>query len=496
MAVDIALDPTVAIDGGDGSIGSPYTRADGQVEQWVFDNVASSGTGNYLHIKSGIRVAPIAGPLNLGTFGNPSFSNPLRISGYDLAFGDGGVADIDMGGNSLWQLTTYQSVNFINCHLHNFGNNQPINTGSNCGFYNCEIADSTYASGYAIDIANGQGLFGCYIHDLGGSTGTILLAGARVENCYIVHAPTVGRGVALNNVNGSIVRNNVHICTGAATQAIRAVQVNVQIVGNSCYSVSGVTSTTSAIHNNTSGAYCCQIINNVISGFATAIELFGGERSAVLFDNDWHDCPNGIANRNRALIDVRNNDVGEQPFVDPAGGDFTVIESLRGEGWPDYVGGDRIQTSPTFVDPGAVQSTSTGGGGDVPEEKDVRFPVVYDGGNKTGTCQVPVDTDVRFGTAVDVADTGRVIVPVGADVRLLVATDVADVGTIAVPRAGRVIEGEPVDTTVGTYTQITAPDVREGEQWGEDGTEYTGTLVVSGTAGGLIRADWQAGYTG
>ncbi len=47
------------------------------------------------------------------------------------------------------------------------------------------------------------------------------------------------------------------------------------------------------------------------------------------------------------------------------------------------------------------------------------------------------------------------------------------------PDVGNVLDDDTVAGEAGTFANIATGDVRDGEFWGEDGTEYEGTLEVT-----------------
>lgn len=95
----------------------------------------------------------------------------------------------------------------------------------------------------------------------------------------------------------------------------------------------------------------------------------------------------------------------------------------------------------------------------------------------TTVCDYPADTDVRDGVVYDSgAETGTAAIPGASDVRTGVAVD-ATVGTAAIPGPDDVRDGVPVDATTGNYEPADPDKYFNGEQYGSDGTEFTGTLV-------------------
>ena len=51
------------------------------------------------------------------------------------------------------------------------------------------------------------------------------------------------------------------------------------------------------------------------------------------------------------------------------------------------------------------------------------------------------------------------------------------------PDVGNVLEDDTVGGVSGTFVDVAANKVQTGQQWGEDGTESTGTLDVTGDDG-------------
>jgi hypothetical protein len=102
--------------------------------------------------------------------------------------------------------------------------------------------------------------------------------------------------------------------------------------------------------------------------------------------------------------------------------------------------------------------------GDVPDESDVRFGVVYDDGDKTGNVVLPLEAIVvspnQYG-ANGTEFTGSLVVeyPAVDDVRKNVTFGGTLVGTVYVPSPANVRKDVPVEDTVGTlHVPIISPD--------------------------------------
>lgn len=51
------------------------------------------------------------------------------------------------------------------------------------------------------------------------------------------------------------------------------------------------------------------------------------------------------------------------------------------------------------------------------------------------------------------------------------------------PDVGNVLDDDTVAGIAGTFANVATGDVRDGTFWGEDDTEYEGSLEVTGTVG-------------
>ena len=171
-----------------------------------------------------------------------------------------------------------------------------------------------------------------------------------------------------------------------------------------------------------------------------------------LFDFNSDDSDFGYASNDMwpfGTVDI----LADDPFVDAANGDYRVTSA---SGCIDAALPLRTQYGTVIgTDIGMVEVVQEE---DYPDEEDVRFGVDYKSGVMTGTCHVPIPADVRHGEAVD-ATTGTCHVPPAADVRSGVAVE-STVGTCAVPANTDTKHGVPVDDTLGTCHVPPAADVR------------------------------------
>jgi len=361
------LDPTVAADGGDGTIGNPWTRADGQVEQYVLDNEITRDTseGDILHIKSGTRHTNISGSIDLSFYGTPTNIAGLTFRGYTSAARDGGIADLNMGGNTLFLSTGYSGCHFVDCEIHNLGNGIAIR-GNTLTFTNCYIHDCN-GNSFQIWIASNCSFNFCRIEEIGVGGTTALVGGACSFISCFINQGNQGTGLYMNG-GGCLIENCIITSFGGNSSGINLNSGTSFVCGNTLYNLNA--STGSGIICNSIGTNHI-VRNNYIEGWsgsgAEAILLFWNQqRNTILYGNRWYNCTTGINSNNNPqwmLVNKNNSSLPSSPLTNPVGKDFTISDALKAAATPSYIGGSHISSSPTYVDVGAVQRQEGGAGG-------------------------------------------------------------------------------------------------------------------------------------
>lgn len=128
-----------------------------------------------------------------------------------------------------------------------------------------------------------------------------------------------------------------------------------------------------------------------------------------------------------------------------------ITESVKIVG--QYISdGSQKTTSRSFAE---IEYTPAAGGSQA-DITDVRFGVVYNDGALTGTAHITTAPDTREGVLVD--DT---------------------VGTLAIAGPDNVRLNIPTDDTVGNYVPADEDKYAQNQQYGSNGTEFTGTKTVT-----------------
>ena len=88
-----------------------------------------------------------------------------------------------------------------------------------------------------------------------------------------------------------------------------------------------------------------------------------GLTHAYLYNNKFYNCTSNIAGSGGYVVDEDNSSLASSPFTNAGSGDFTVDTQVKAAGFPAYVGGSQITTTPTYIDVGAAQRQEPAGGG-------------------------------------------------------------------------------------------------------------------------------------
>lgn len=345
-------DCTVASDGGDGSVGSPWTRASANALQYAIDNVSSDATdGVQINVKSGTPhgSAALAAILNLTSCSHtPAASAPLIIRGYDSAENDGGIGEIHCG-------TSYTVFNQTEDYV--------------------QLADlEVYTGANGIQLDNTCVIDNCYVHDMSGN-------GIRTDSTSIITdciVQNVG-AIALQAYGACAVRNNF-ILDGVNTFTYGIYILDgTTAERNIIYSTDGhgILSQWSAASFNTiylsGGANAALGISNG-SVFENNLLVGGGTGSAINYNSA---ATNRIIIRNNYAYNFGTtelNKVSGEQLVDSGNSLSLASDPLAKSGANTFANrfiyyapqNDAVGAAhPTGIglDVGAVQSASGGGGG-------------------------------------------------------------------------------------------------------------------------------------
>jgi hypothetical protein len=351
---------------GDGTIGTPYKTIQKALDVAVEDD------GTQINIKAGTAQV-LAASLDLTAFsatnGAPAFGDPLILRGYTSAANDGGIAEIDCNGATMWADNALDNIGLWGLKIHNGGNNNLVDLDASIFVHNCELyaGASTPTAKYLLDINTGI-INNCYFHDTGdGAARAISAESALIIRCFIVLDDDATNAVAINK---GYSENNIIVLRKVDQ---RGIDNPYSATGNIVYNTTA--GTTPAIRH-TSAVYAANqpIINNIIVGQSGAggIGIF---LSRVTFTgyNAFYNCATPIsvtADFSGGLYTATNVALAADPFTDAANGDFSLTAAaktaLAAKGFPLAYLGAHANTVPN-LNIGPIQmAASTGGGVNMP----------------------------------------------------------------------------------------------------------------------------------
>lgn len=344
MAItEIYVDPSIAGDSGDGSIGDPYGDLEYAIEQETFDTT----NGTRVNIKAGtdeVLAANLSTALaDTGTSVAwvPTEAAPLIFQGYTATAGDGGICGIDGDGSvPIFSNANTDYVFFVNCHLHNTGSNAILLLDNFCGVLGCEIDNTTTT---AMTFGNHTAVVGCYIHNVGGkgieaSAGTLVFA-----NYFADGSNEFTLGVEVETT-GVVLRNRFKLADEAG--AIK--------LGPHCYAIhnsifsDGSDAKGIAVDGND---LCGGIINNLVEGFSGSGGIgidYSIAGSHLIFSggNSVYNCDTDIAAMAGHLFYGLGGDesLSASPFAAASSDNFSPVDTgnVKEGSVPSVIGGGLV----------------------------------------------------------------------------------------------------------------------------------------------------------
>jgi len=164
------VDPSIAANSGTGTIGDPYGDL-----QYALNSITRNITdGDRINIKAGAEEV-LASAISYATYGTPSLAAPLIYQGYSSAAGDGGIAEIDLGGNgAASNYVSYADLKLRNASTGNFTVNGA--TATNVWF-------SDTSAAFGLVLAEGS-LYRCVFSDFTGDHAVFAIGNSHVIGCY------------------------------------------------------------------------------------------------------------------------------------------------------------------------------------------------------------------------------------------------------------------------------------------------------------------------
>lgn len=306
--------------------------------------------------------------------------------------------------------------------------------------------------------------YGIYIS----STGTVNVTGAVNSTLTGYAAIYVLNSIACNinitgNVTGTSVASTSSILYNASSTATLTITGNV--TGGSASSAYGIGigaygptvvvngnvtgGTASAAYGINTGTYC----NLTVNGSATA----GTAASAI-----QNTAAEATVRVTRAIgngYGVGTSGITSVPSVACNNTNYTYVQELQfGSLGQTPVSGPIILTdNPSNVAlmyrPSLAQKTLSDTSSLVPTAANVRYGVVYNGGNSTGSCYVPTANQVLSGVAVDVSSTGTAALTTGSvwDSLTSTMTTAGSIGVVA-KNASTMSQADVWNTDISTLT--------------------------------------------
>jgi len=354
--VQYYVDPSINANSGTGTIGDPYGDL-----QYALNTITRSTTvGDQINVKAG-TAENMTSAITLATYGTPQ---KLIIRGYTSAAGDGGIGEINFGGNNTNIFAgTYTDVILWDMKIGNNGTGQH-NFGGSSGAYNCEL--HTF-SGY-VNVSSSNS-FLCRSKIVCSNSNYAILfgySGPFINQCYIEYTGG-GTGIYLNGSNCFTLNNIIKLSSAGARgiYCLHTVGNTGLILGNSIYQ--SAAGTGSGIDIDTRNEPAFQVIaNNLIQGFSgsggTAIKINASNTrdTGVVRNNRWFNCTNGYAGTD-ALQATDNSATLASPFTDAANGDYRPTSEVAAIGWPsDFYG---LANSNNYLALGALQKQAAAAGG-------------------------------------------------------------------------------------------------------------------------------------
>lgn len=361
---------------GDGTVGTPWKTI-----QKALDTITRNSTdGDQINVKAGTAQV-LGASLTLATYGTPAYTAPLIIRGYTSAANDGGMAEIDCNGATMWAATTYDSILLVDLKLHNFGNNNGCVLDSYCMLMRCEVyrGVSTPSSKFLVSLGANCAMIGCYLHDPG-TLGSCVYSndvGVLLYGNTIYASDNSSYGIQFSNAYGAVITNNIIKCSDTSATGV------LWAGGSSGYwymTNNAVVNTTAGTGNgvyagNFAGRSAGVVTNNIIAGWSGAggVGLKSLGDAYVLGYNAYYNNTTALSIADQKFIDLTAGDVtlAADPFTDAANGDFSLTEAgkaaLRSLGWPsNYLGAHANTDAHITIGPMQYGPTPAAGGGGRP----------------------------------------------------------------------------------------------------------------------------------
>lgn len=359
------VDPSVAADGGAGTVGSPWTRLDGNVIQYAFDNITRDATnGDRVNVKAGTPHTATTVEVSLLTYGTPNIGASLWLQGYTSTAGDGGRGTVNGSAAS----NTLFAAGYNYCHVHDLIlHNRHASLGSYSSIVRLSLTQDSPYSPFGIAVTQQSLVIGCDISGVGtGSSHYGITLGnysTAIGNVIDMssNSPS-GAGIRMNG-NSGLAAFNIILASGSS----RGILLDTHFTRAHNNSIYGNGSTGQGIHSTGISDYNQSAWNNLIEGFSgvggIGLKALSNVNQTSYFCNSLHDNDTDVSSTadDWMINELVNESLGSSPFVNAAGGDFTPVDvgSVLSGAFAS-VGGHTLLNFR-----GAVSPVPGGGGGSV-----------------------------------------------------------------------------------------------------------------------------------
>jgi hypothetical protein len=322
----------------------------------------------------------LSASLDFTTYGSPaSDDQPLFIQGYTSVEGDGGVYEINGGGNAIINDTSLDFLGLQRLKITNWGSTYAFALDNNNTFIECEF-DGGGSSRQFIDNDSDLKIVRCKLHNVEYSGTSYLIFATTIQMFYtILQVKITGAAsLVLVGANSNIQGNIFNVDSTALEYGLRGNGDDYVISNNTYYNKSaGIESAIYQPSNNER----TRVFNNIIEGVSGPGGIgidqpSAGYSSAIIGPNGFYNNTTNQSLNGFALMDNTASDVAftASPFasvgnVDPDDDDFTVGTEAKAAG---LGAGYSSAANTSFADLGALQREEAVGG----SASGVRNPLV------------------------------------------------------------------------------------------------------------------------
>lgn len=357
------VDPFIAGNSGTGTLLDPFGDL-----QYALNTITRNATdGDQINIKAGTAEI-LAASLTLATYGTPTASTVLILRGYTAAANDGGRAEINCNGVTMFALA-YSYVILADMTCHTFGNNSGISFSNGGVLFRCTVHRGASSPSSKSLILGVFYILDCHIYNPG-ATGNCITPGnglpGLISGCYI-STGTDSSAYGIQHSGAAIIPaiiNNLITCDDAGSTGMLINGIETVIIGNTVYNstagtTSGITVSTTAATRTTA-----IVMNNVVMGWSGVggVGIRSGFDIRIVGYNALYNNNTPYSIADQKFLDLTSADATllASPFTNAAGGNFSVSTALKALGWPSSFLGSATNT---YVDIGAAQRQEAVGGG-------------------------------------------------------------------------------------------------------------------------------------